>query len=238
MSERKEPFRWVMAVVTWMMLFALGASWFSFTPMTVILMEQLSISFQEVGVIIALVPLSLVILCIPGGLFADRFGIRPTVTIGGLLMAVFGLLRGFSTDFTTLAITTFLCGAGYSIAYPNLPKVTGRWFPPSEYALASGIMFTGMEIGMSLPLILIPAVLIPWTGSWRGVFIFIGILSLMLTFLWIVLAKERPNHAETGSSIEPKGVPFRESLSVVLRNRHMWILMLTGYWDSFQQYSC
>lgn len=232
MNEQVLPYRWVMAAVTGSMMFALGASWFCFTPMIIMLMEDLAVTFEQAGILIALVPLSLAMLCIPGGLFADRFGVRITVLIGGIIMGVFGLLRGFASDFTTLAVTMFLCGVGYSIAYPNLPKVTGMWFPPKEYALASGVMFTGMEVGISLPLILIPAVLLPWTGSWRGVFIVVGILSLVLTAIWIVLARERPKSA-TGStqmsSRELEGAPFKESFSVVLRNKYMWVLMLTTF---------
>lgn len=233
MSEKVPSYRLVMAAITWLMMFALGASWFCFTPIIIMLMEDLAVTFEQVGILIALVPLSLVILCIPGGLFADRFGVRITVLIGGIIMGVFGLLRGFASDFTTLAVTMFLCGVGYSIAYPNLPKITGIWFPRREYALASGAMFTGMEVGISLPLILIPAVLLPWTGSWQGVFIAIGILSLVLTAIWIVLARERPKSAtgspQMNSSSELKGVPFKESLSTVLRNKYMWVLMLTTF---------
>lgn len=233
MGENLSPYRWVMATITWLMMFSLGASWFCFTPLVLILMEDLVLNFEQVGIIIALVPLSLVILCIPGGLFADRFGVRKTVLMGGMLLGTFGLLRGFATDFTTLAITMFLCGAGYSIAYPNLPKITGIWFPPREYAFATGAMFTGMEVGMALPFILIPAVLLPWAGSWRGVFIAVGAFSLVLTFIWIALAKERPKWAvdsqQKNPPSEPKSAPFRESLSVVLQNKQMWVLMLTVF---------
>lgn len=220
-----------MAGITWLMLFALGTSWFCLAPLTLTLMKDLGMTFENVGIMIALVPLSLVLLCIPGGLFADRFGIRKTVLIGGTIMGVFGLLRAFAGDFPTLAITTFLCGVGYSIAYPNLPKVTGVWFPRREYALVSGIMFSGMEVGMSLVFILIPGVLLPWTGSWQGVFIAIGMLSLAITTIWIVLARERPRSVTTPYEANPltetKGVPFRESLSVVIGNKYMWIVMLT-----------
>jgi MFS family permease len=225
MSENVSPYRWVMATITWLMMFSLGASWFCFTPLALILMEDLSLDFGQVGLIIGLVPLSLIMLCIPGGLFADHFGVRKTVLIGGILLGTFGLLRGFATDFATLAITMFLCGVGYSIAYPNLPKITGIWFPPREYAVASGAMFTGMEVGMALPFILVPSVLLPWTGSWRGIFIVVGVLSLALTFMWIFLAKER--HAQQGFSDEFKSAPFKKSLFMVLRNKQMWILMLT-----------
>ena len=221
-----------MAAVTWLMLFSLGASWFCFTPMIVTMMEELGMTFEQVGFLVALVPLALVILCIPGGMFADRFGIRPTVVIGCLIMGVFGLLRGFSTSFPMLAITMFLCGVGYAIAYPNLPKVTGLWFPYKEYALASGIMFTGMEVGIASSFILTPTVLLPLSGSWQGVFIAVGILALAMTLIWLLLAKERPGNlaAEQSEDSRPgksQGVPFRKSISAVLRNRHMWIVMLT-----------
>ena len=232
MNEKVSPYRWVMAAVTWLMLFSLGASWFCFTPMIVTMMEELGMTFEQVGFLVALVPLALVILCIPGGMFADRFGIRPTVVIGCLIMGVFGLLRGFSTSFPTLAITMFLCGVGYAIAYPNLPKVTGLWFPYKEYALASGIMFTGMEVGIASSFILTPTVLLPLSGSWQGVFIAVGILALAMTLIWLLLAKERPGNlaAEQSEDSRPgksQGVPFRKSISAVLRNRHMWIVMLT-----------
>jgi MFS family permease len=231
MGELVSRYRWVMAAITWLMMFSLGASWFCFTPMQLILMDDLSLDFGQVGLIIGLVPLSLVLLCIPGGLVADRFGVRKTVLMGGISLGVFGLLRGFATNFTTLALTTFLCGVGYSIAYPNLPKITGIWFPPREYAIASGAMFTGMEVGMALPFILVPTVLLPWVGSWRFVFTVIGVFSLVLTFVWILLAKEKPKETVSQAQQKPnetlKSAPFKESLSVVLRNRQMWILMLT-----------
>jgi len=232
MGESVSSYRWVMVAITWLMLFAQGMSWFCFSPMMSTLMEDLAMTGEQVGLIIALVPLSLVILCIPAGLFADRFGVRVTVLIGGLLMGVFGLLRGFATDFAMLAVTTFLCGAGYSIAYPNMPKVTGIWFPRKEYAFASGVMFTGMEVGMALPFILVPSVLLPWIGSWQGVFMTIGALTLAFAFLWIVLAKERSKSAKASaqnSSTAFEGVPFKESLSTVLKNKPMWILVVTTF---------
>jgi cyanate permease len=218
-------YRWAMAAITWLMMFSLGVSWFCFAPLELTLMDELSMDFGQVGLIISLVPLSLVLLCIPGGLLADRFGVRRTVFLGGVFLGLFGLLRGFAIDFTTLALTTFLCGVGYSIAYPNLPKITGVWFPPSEYAIASGAIFTGMEVGMALPFIIIPSVLLPWTGSWRSVFIFIGLLSLILNFIWIFLAREKPK--EVVKNLE--SAPFKESLFIVLKNRQMWILMLTTF---------
>jgi cyanate permease len=91
-------------------------------------------------------------------------------------------------------------------------------------------MFTGMEVGMASSFILTPAVLLPLTGSSQGVFIAVGILALTMTLVWILLAKERPFNLKTYKNIssgEKQGVPFAKSLSVVLRSKQMWIVMIT-----------
>jgi cyanate permease len=224
-KERASSYRWVMVAITWLMMFSLGFSWFVVTPMA----GKLGVSYAQFGFLVALVPLALVILCIPGGLFADRFGVRRAVLVGGLVMGVFGLLRAFASSFPVLAATMFLCGVGYAIAYPNMSKVTGVWFPCSQYALASGIMFTGMEVGMASSFILTPAVLLPFTGSPSGVFISVGIVALAMTAVWILLAREKPagSQGDMGRSSIDQRVSFGESLSVVLRNKQMWMIMIT-----------
>jgi CP family cyanate transporter-like MFS transporter len=54
-----------------------------------------------------------------------------------------------------------------------------------------------------------------------------------MTLTWILLARERPKPVtgifHTDSSNEASRVPFGKSFSIVLRNRHMWILMLTTF---------
>jgi cyanate permease len=215
-----------MVAAAWLIMFSLGLSWFCVTPMQ----DKLGVTDVQFGFLVALVPLAMVMLCIPGGLVADRFGVRRTVLVGGLIMGAFGLLRAFAGSFPMLATTMFMCGAGYSIAYPNMPKVTGVWFPSEQYALASGIIFTGMEVGMASAFILTPAVLLPVTGSSRGVFIAVGILALAMTSLWVLLAKERPVNLKTDKNMasgEEQGVSFRKSLSVVLRSKQMWMVMIT-----------
>jgi NNP family nitrate/nitrite transporter-like MFS transporter len=93
-------------------------------------------------------------------------------------------------------------------------------------------MFTGMEVGIASSFILAPAVLLPLTGSWQGVFIAVGLIALTITLVWALLAKERPSNLAVGqpkglSPASRQGVPFRKSLSTVLRNKYMWIVMLT-----------
>lgn len=210
MDGKRSDYRWIMAALMWIMLFTLGMSWYSFAPMMLTVMGDLSITFEEAGILIALVPLAMVMLCIPSGLLADPFGFKRTILIGGTILSTFGLARGFSENFTTLAITMFLCGAGYAITYSPLPKVIGTWFPATEYGLATGIIFSGMAGGMVVSFILTPTLLLRWTGSWQGIFVAIGVVSFASTTAWIVLAREAP---QSTSEAPQRQLP-RESLSL------------------------
>jgi len=225
------PYRWIMALLVWLMFFALGLSWFSFAPIMLEAMDELSITFEEAGIVIGLVPLALVIVCIPSGLLADRFSLRKTVLVGATVMSVFGMLRGFSFDFATLAMTMFACGVGYAVSYPSLSKVIGVWFPPKEIALAMGIVFSGMEVGMSASLLLTPAMVLAWSGSWRYAFIAIGALTLAITLVWTVLAREVPESRTRAPGERPKAESssLKNSFFTVARNRHIWIVSLIGF---------
>jgi MFS family permease len=220
-----------MAFLAWLMLFGLGLSWLSFAPMMLKVMEELSITFEEAGIIIALVPLALVMLCIPSGLLADRVGFKRTVLMGATIMSCFGLLRGFSTDFATLAITMFACGAGYAVSYPAVTKLIGVWFPPSEIAFATGIAFSGMEVGLSAAMVLTP-IFLAWNGSWRSTFIVIGILTLTITFVWILLAKDLQKSGVHLSELglEKSGTPsFKRPFTSAVTNRYIWLLALIAF---------
>jgi cyanate permease len=230
-EQEQSRYRWIMATLAWLILFGLGFNWLVFAPMMLKIMGELSITFDEAGLIIALVPMALVVLCFPSGLLADRVGFRKTVLMGVTIMSFFGLLRGFSVDFATLAITMFACGAGYALSYPAVTKVIGVWFPQNETALATGMVFSGMEVGMSAALVLTP-VLLGWNVSWRVSFIIIGILTLIITFLWIVLAREAK---ESGSGVSYQGPlritasSFKSSFEAVVNNKHIWLLALVAF---------
>jgi NNP family nitrate/nitrite transporter-like MFS transporter len=229
MTEKHPPYRWVMVGLMWLMLFALGLNWLSFAPLILLVMQDLGMTFEESGILMGLVPVALVILCIPSGLFADRIGVKKTVLIGGAVISAFGLLRGASSTPAMLALTMFLCGAGYAITYPPLPKLIGAWFPPGERGTATGVVFTGLEVGMSASFVLVPALLLPLTGSWQGVFIVIGAVSLALTVMWAAFAKEALKPITHPSQRRPLDATFTESLHAVTRNRHLWIAGLVGF---------
>jgi MFS family permease len=61
--------------------------------------SNLNLSLVSIGTIWGMDPLAGIFVSLPGGLLADRFGVKRTLTLVCILAAVFCALRGFSTNF-------------------------------------------------------------------------------------------------------------------------------------------
>src|SRR5215218_3886547 len=101
---------------------------------------------------IAYVPLAL-----PVAWVIDTYGFRIAVSIGAVLMAIFGVLRGLAGDNYALVLG---CTIGIAIAQPFLlnawTKVPANWFAIKERATAVGLITLANLVGTALGLILTP----------------------------------------------------------------------------------
>ncbi len=93
--------------------FALMTPMFIVPPMEHILREELLLTHAQTGLLFSIPIIMVVALAIPGGIVADRIGIRKAAGIGAILIAVGSTLRGNATDFNTLLGFTFVYGAGF-----------------------------------------------------------------------------------------------------------------------------
>src|SRR3990170_7703281 len=72
--------------------------------------DDLGLSVVAIGTIWGMDPLAGVFIGLPGGLLADRFGVKRTLIVICLLCGVFGALRGLSDSFVSMSATMFLFG--------------------------------------------------------------------------------------------------------------------------------
>ncbi|HEX7719976.1 MAG TPA: MFS transporter, partial [Woeseiaceae bacterium] len=120
------------------------------------MMEDLQLSEQQLGYILAAFTAGYTIFQFPGGLFTDRFGPRRALTIvmvlWGLLTILTGLVpgsgvAGTATTVTALIVVRFLVGAVHAPIYPLTGGVVERWFPLGSWALPNGLSSTGLTLG-------------------------------------------------------------------------------------------
>ncbi len=193
---------------------------------------ELGLSMVAIGTIWGMDPLAGVFLGLPGGLLADKFGVKRMLTIVCIFAGVFGALRGFSVDFLSMAAFMFLFGLMAAVTPSVIPKVTAVWFAGKRLSLANGMMNLAWSIGAVFATLTSATLFSPWLGGWQNVLFFFGAPPVLMGLLWWLTGRE-PKKQDTEDT-QVAGTPFRAALSRVIRIRDVWIMgiVLLTYWGT------
>jgi MFS family permease len=129
-----------------------------------------------------------VAISIPVGYFIDSYGFRKAILLGTSFMAVFGLLRAFSPNFTFLLIFQALAGVSQPFINNSISKLVKSWFPHKESGLATGLGTLSLFVGMILGLILTPALL--GASSLNAVLLVYGVSAVAVFVVFYFLGKQ------------------------------------------------
>ena len=134
---------------------------------------------------------------IPVGILLDRFGSRPIMTIGMLLMAAGQLTMAFSPSIGVALVARVLLGAGDAAIFPAVLRLVATWFPAQRGPLM--VQFTGI-IGQAGQLIaLVPLAALLHATTWTVTFGSVAGLGVLFTILVALLIRNHP--AERGADV-------------------------------------
>ena len=191
--------------------------------------QDLGLSLVQIGAIWGTGSLAGLLTSLAGGSIGDRFGPKRTLAIGCLALGVMGSLRGFSSNFATLAGTVLLSGlAGTTVAL-NLHKACGAWFSRKHLGLANSAVAAGMALGFMTGSMISATVLSPWLGGWRHVLFFYGGVAVVMSIPWALTraapGESAPSPSDDAPSTSNDGaISMRQALSHVVRLRNVWLL--------------
>lgn len=134
---------------------------------------------------------------IPIGLLLDRYGARPIMTIGMLLMAVGQLTLAFSPSVGVAIFARMLLGAGDAAVFPGVLRLIATWFPAQRAPVMSQL--TGLVGQAGQLLALAPLAALLHATSWEVTFG--GIAGLCVLFAILVYALIRNHPPERGSDV-------------------------------------
>ncbi len=225
-----------MLACAWLLGFAMYTPMLCIPPIAHIVKEELRVSHAAVGLLFSVPVTALVALAIPAGFLADRLGTQKAVGIGAVVLAAGSLLRGISESFGGLLAFTSLYGVGFSIIYPNLPKLVGLWFPREKVGLVTGIYSTGITTGGTIALAITLPLIFPITNSVRGTFVIWSIPAVVAAVLWWLVAKDPPAPASTPAPRSTAGRAGFPSYSL-WKDRNMWFIALLLFFNNVHFYT-
>lgn len=127
---------------------------------------------------------------IPVGLLLDRYGARPIMTAGMLLMALGQLTLAFSPSVGVAIFARTLLGAGDAAVFPSVLRLIATWFPAQRGPLMSQLTGLVGQGGQLLALAPLAAVL--HATSWEVVFGGIAGLCVLFAILVFVFIRNHP----------------------------------------------
>ena len=131
-----------------------------------------------------------VIVQIPTGLLADRWGPRRVLAIGAAFTAAGTLLFGLAPTVSWASAGRFAIGAAAGVAFVSMLKLASHWMPPKRFAMVSGVaLFMGV---MGATLAGVPLRVAVDAFGWRAVMIASAIVTAVVAVsIWIV-ARDDP----------------------------------------------
>ena len=217
--DAPSKYRWlVISLFLWanlsgfMVLFIIGI----FLP---VISEDLDLSPGEQGLLGSASHWGSIALALPISLWSSRFGAKNITTVTLALGTVCLFVQGWSPVFAVLLVARLAFGIILVAQQPARAFLTQQWFRSREIILVNGLsnVFFGLIVGGGLAAA--PFILGAFGDDWRATFRAFGIMFGVLTFLWLLLGKERltEEYRRQESSQEP-GV-LRRTLS----HRDLWI---------------
>ena len=114
------------------------------------------------------------------GYLVDRFGPRPVVMAGGVLVGIAWVMNSFADSLALLYVAAAVGGVGAGAVYGTCVGNALKWFPDRR-GLAAGLTAAGFGMGSALTIIPIQAII--KADGYQAAFLYFGIGQGIIVFL-------------------------------------------------------
>jgi len=184
-------YRWVVLVVFMFINLMIQMLWIGYAPITGLAAEYFGVSDLLIGLLAMTFMIVYIPLSIPVSWMIDTKGFRLAVSIGAVIMGLFGIIRGLAGDNYSLVLISTI---GIAIAQPFLlnawTKVPANWFSIDERATAVGLVTLSNLVGIALGMVLTPILVEQMNIS--NVMLVYGVIAAFSALLFLVFAREHP----------------------------------------------
>jgi len=220
-------YRWVVLAVFMFINLTMQILWISYAPITTPAAQFYGVSDAQIGFLAELFMIAFVPLSLPISWAIDTWGIHRAVGLGAILMAVFGILRGLSPNYSLIMWSTL----GLAIAQPFLlnswTKVPAQWFGIDERATMVGLVtlsnLLGIAIGEALPPILLQGGMSIQTEQ-----LIFGSVAAFSSVLFLILAREKPPTPPCPPGQDTRALML-DGLKHALKVRDFWFFLFVAF---------
>ncbi len=162
--------------------------------------RELGLSTDDTSYVMLMFFLAYALAQIPTGWLGDAFGSRRMLPVLAIAWSVATAAMGLAAGVAFLVLTRVINGVAQAGLFPCATNTLSKWSPPSQRAVASGMLGASMSVGGAIGSA-ITGVMIVWLG-WRWTFCAYSLLGVLWAFGFYRWFRDVPrdhprvNHAE------------------------------------------
>ena len=192
-APARTNFRWKIAFLIFLISFVAYMDRVNLSVATPVIMQEFGFTKIDMGFIQTCFFAGYALMQVPGGMLAEKLGLRRTGALAILWWSIFTALTAFAKGKVSFAAVRLLFGMGEGPVFPALGAATFSWFNTREKGKASSSIlmgtFFGPVVGPAITVALMAAM------GWHAVFIIFGLVGIVLAWVWHKYAHDNPAHS-------------------------------------------
>ena len=179
------------------------------------LSSDLNLNAEQLGLITSAYFLTFGLFQLPLGVLLDKYGARKVQSILFLIAAIGAILFSLGNDVWSLVTARGLIGLGVSGALMAAFKAFAIWFPKERLPLLIGLFMSAG--GMGAIVASTPLEMALQITDWRGVYLFIGIVTIFVGVLIFFIVPEKRENSDN-----EKPLPVLKVLKHIYTSYAFW----------------
>ena len=172
-----------------LLFLAMGAATFTAASLGILatfIIDDLSISRAELGVVLAVVNIAAAVLSPVAGRVTDRIGGKAAIVALFVIAGATFLLLGTAVGYVMLLAGALAGAFSNAFGNPSTNKLIAEDLPAGERGLITGVKQSGVQFGIFLGGVTVPSIAV--AIGWRGAYLVVAAIPLILALLalWVV----------------------------------------------------
>ncbi|MED1954714.1 MFS transporter [Brevibacillus centrosporus] len=221
----------------WVVLTVLGLAWFvgyfdrvAMNIAAIPMSKEFALNPTQMGAILGSYSVGTLVVCMFGGMLADKYGSKKVLLFAMILWSVFTGFTAVASSFAILLVIRSIFGAAEGLFPPASSVAIAEDFPKSAYGRAKSFLLASGGLGQALGAIVVAFIVVE--VGWRGPFYIFAVLGLLIAALLAILnRRDRLYHAKLRKSQQgtDKAKKTKVPIKVVFKNAVVWKVLFIQF---------
>lgn len=200
MKQNRSNFRWIIIAILFSILLVNYIDRASIAYAIGDIARDFHLTTLEIGLVLGAFAVGYAFTSFLGGLAADKYGAKWTLTLSILFWGVGSLFTGVSTGFLMIFLSRIMLGLAEGPSFPVLTRAVSDWLSEKERNRALSMALISVPLSLALGGPIVTQLILSF--SWRGAYYILALLAIAWIPLWWAMFQDKPEDSPYVNQME------------------------------------